>query len=491
MEKEMIDLVFKDMDHKKKLLYNSLEQYSDNKDIIEILELFIKSYQDSLNTFDCFISACISENGPHDERTNHKTITGTDDEDSELADYSMNAKENNNNSSLCCLPPLIDNNSSHKQLQEVASEIAKKSEELPESINVIREFDDRFIKSQNFIDEITATQQKMEEMLQDYKKYSQKYSPDPKSQFKESAKHFYEMLQDYKKYSQKYSPDPKFRFKESAKRFYETLFSNNQLQSRTKNVALVRVLNSFNKNNLDKQLRYLFPSTKKKPLSQNEKGFISSRIFLIKDGVDLVKVQRNLLPEEISLEKTFQFIDSIDLDHLKQEAEDKVKLSYEQERQWKSFSPYELFKEKIDAHLLDIRKKYEDTVQSVTTTPDDQLKEIINDFMKNRLLPFIEREMDEIIEYHEKTVEQDRARKREDLEQVRQELLDLATLKPIKVIEKSEKFDPAKHIKMRDEHNSQLEDMVILRKIREGYFCIATNTVIRPASVEVNYNFSG
>jgi len=295
-------------------------------------------------------------------------------------------------------------------------------------------------------------------------------------------------LKEKNKTYEDYSPDPKFHFRASVNHFYKLLLRRNHVQTKSKNEAIQKILNNYQKNNLNEQLKRILPN--QEIPTKNEQEFFSSRIFLIKDGIYLVQTQANDLPENLSINKTYQFMDSINLKKLEDEVEKREEESFDQD-QWKSYSAYELFKRKLDAHLMDIKKQYEEKVQTVTTTSDDQLKEIINDFMKNRLLPFIEREMDEIIEYHEKSVEKNRARKREDLEQVRQELLDLATLEPIKVREKSDTFDPAKHIKVRDEHNSQLPDMVILRKIREGYFCVATNTVIRPASVEVNYNFSG
>ncbi|ETR71184.1 MAG: hypothetical protein OMM_08281 [Candidatus Magnetoglobus multicellularis str. Araruama] len=123
--------------------------------------------------------------------------------------------------------------------------------------------------------------------------------------------------------------------------------------------------------------------------------------------------------------------------------------------------------------------------------PEDNLKTVINDFVTNQLLPFIEKNMDNIIEYHQTKIDKSCRREKQNLEKIKNVLLDKATITKIEPRTGKDKFNPEMHLQMREEQNTKVPDMIVLEIIRDGYYCNATQTVIRKAGVVVNYNFSG
>jgi len=345
MEKEQIDQIIKEMDHKKQLLFEKLEQYADNQDMIETLELLVKSYQNSLNVFESFINACLTENTDTSEDTN---------------------------------------------------------------------------KPDNTID--------------------------LKAYFKASAKHFYE------------------------------LFLNDRQTNINEQYTFI--LNRLKKDYLDEYLSYTLPASHDK--SEKSNRFFLLRFSLLKEGIDLLESKVKILPEKVSLDEIYSFIDSIDETALQDETIELEKKAYEQAR-WESHSAYELFKQKVDQYLIEIRDNYDSTI-------NHYIKEIINEFILNRFLPFIEIEMDKIIAYHEQELDPEYAKNTKDLETLRTALLALASLKPIVVKENKDLYDPDLHIKKSEMNKSLLPDRLVLKKVCEGYFCEATNSVIRKAEVVVNYN---
>jgi len=280
-----------------------------------------------------------------------------------------------------------------------------------------------------------------------------------------------------------FSYDPKDQLKISAKNFYNCLSNPDTLK--LKNVTNKSLINLREK--LIKLKNNSYKLLPKPNDTVDDKWFKNCFSSLYK-GIEKLKFLINR-ENKIKLEEIHQFIDDIDLNEIKQEATEKEKESFKND-QWKSVTPYELLKEKFDIYLQTIKKKFDEERNQYQNMSDDDLKKLINDFLKNDFLPFIEMDINKIKKYHEK-IDKKRAKSSEQIEVIKNELLKIASLEIIEVKEKIDKYDSKKHLKMGEGQDRNYPDRIVLNILRVGYYCKITDTIIQQAGVEVNYNFSG
>ncbi|ETR71183.1 MAG: hypothetical protein OMM_08280 [Candidatus Magnetoglobus multicellularis str. Araruama] len=127
-------------------------------------------------------------------------------------------------------------------------------------------------------------------------------------------------------------------------------------------------MNFFGSQQINEVLTNLLPVSKDDKLSEDEK-WIGKQCILIRDGINLLEMQSLNIPEEYSLDSTITFIESIDLEKLKNESSDiaiksfkKIRAANESDKRINNDcyipTPYELFHIKMYQRFKDIDNIY-------------------------------------------------------------------------------------------------------------------------------------
>ena len=232
---------------------------------------------------------------------------------------------------------------------------------------------------------------------------------------------------------------------------------------------------------INKVLQNLFPNN---PTTEEER-WINKRIDPVMKKLDKISQYIEFNPKHLldKLEKIIFHIDSLDFKEIQEEVR-KIQMESFEKGPWKSIDPVIFFQNQFDESLEKIRQEYfkeKETAKKSFFQNNKDLDNALNGFIINSVFPFSETEIDEIKDWH-KTIDSERAKTSQEIEETRLNILSLANIQEIIVNIGSEKFNSEYHMEEGSE-NQDLSDCTVIEVLRKGYRIGVLGKVIKKAIV--------
>ncbi|MBF0452758.1 MAG: nucleotide exchange factor GrpE [Candidatus Magnetomorum sp.] len=224
-------------------------------------------------------------------------------------------------------------------------------------------------------------------------------------------------------------------------------------------------------------------------MSEQNASWIAEHIQAVKDKFIWIRDRYAFYPSVLS-ESAEGFIQKIEnISYQDIEAETRLK----EEKQlhtgpWKSMDPLQIYQERVDLHLEQLRKTYHEEKSAALPqvfTSEKTLSKALDQFVIEDLFVFIQKQLPEIEEKYAQMVSTEKPVE-PFFNDIRKNLMSIANIQKIKVEPDVDLFDPELHNLQKTVHRPDMQNKVVLETISTGYRLGAIGPVLEKTTVVIN-----
>ncbi|KPA12521.1 hypothetical protein MHK_007257 [Candidatus Magnetomorum sp. HK-1] len=236
---------------------------------------------------------------------------------------------------------------------------------------------------------------------------------------------------------------------------------------------------------IEKHLSRLIPED----MSEQNAKWIVGEIQKISDKFIEIRNRYAFYPSVLS-ESTEGFIRHIENISYK-DIEDETRLNEEKQLKkgpWKSLDPLHVYQERVDFHLEQLRKQYNDeksTSLPKMFTSESKLSRNLDSFVINDLFAFIQTTLGEIEEKYAQMISTEKPAGPIFIE-IRKNLMSVANIQEIVVDPEVSVFDPELHHPEKNVHRPDLQNQLVVESLSTGYRLGAIGPVLQKTKVIIN-----